>query len=210
MRDGGDLVVVGDERGAGRCGDALLGAGDTAVDAPLIDADVDAAEGCDRVDDQQGVILLAELADLFHRLHHGGGGLAVDAGDCLVAALLEFGFDLVRLKDGAPLALDQRDLCAAALEDLGEQVAETAECRNQDLVARADCTGEDGLQTAAGGRVDNIGLLVLGLEYLTRHFHGLGHERGKLRVELTEDMVGHGAEDARVGVNRAGTHEQAR
>ena len=119
-------------------------------------------------------------------------------------------FDLFGFKHGAPVALEQRDVRAAALEDFRQQVAEAAERRDQHLVAGADRRGQHGLEAAARRRIDDVRLVVLRLENLARHLHRLVHQLREFRVKLADDVGAHCAQHARVCLDRAGRHQHAR
>ena len=117
----------------------------------------------------------------------------MNAGHCLVGIFFQGIFNLLRLKYCTPFFFQQGNICSAALQNLCQQIAESAEGRDQYLVARADRAGQHCLQTASGCGIYQICLVVLCLEHIALHFHSLIHQCGKLRVKLSQDMCAHGA-----------------
>ncbi len=67
--------------GGGR--EALLRAGDGDINTPLVGLDQVAADGGDAVHDEEGIVLPAELPDLFGRVFDTRRGLVVDERDDL-------------------------------------------------------------------------------------------------------------------------------
>ena len=57
--------------------EALLTAAVSQVDFPVIEEERNTPEGCDRVEEQQAVVLAAKITDALHRLAHPGGGFGM-------------------------------------------------------------------------------------------------------------------------------------
>lgn len=151
----------------------------------------------------------ADRAQTGQRLRHGRRRVAMHRGDQLGPVLLDRLFDLLEGKDRAPFRLDGAHVGAAAARDLAQQMAEAAVDRHQHHVARHDQGGHAGLDAGARRAVDQERPMVLRLKDLPIEGHDLVHVRGEGGIELAQQRHRHGAGDARVGIDRTGTHHQA-
>jgi len=145
--------VEGDRRRAGRARQAFLQSGAHGVELPRIDINRHAAKRGGCVGIQNDVARPTHRADLGERLRHRGRGVAMHHREDARLVLLDRVLDLVRREHRAPFASDGGDVAAAALRDLGEQMAEAAEDRHQHLVARRNQRHEDGLDADTRGAV---------------------------------------------------------
>ena len=205
-----DPLVEGDGGRAGRAGQALLQAGGGGIDPPGIDGEVHATEGGGGIDIEDAVIPTAHVPYPGQGLGHGGGGVAVHDRHQLGAHALDLGLDGVGLEHGAPRGLHGAQLGAAAGGDLAEQVSEAAEDRHQYTVAGLDQGDQHGLDAGSGGAVDQERPAVGGLVEPAQQRHGLVHIGRELGVELAEQRHRHGAQHARIGVDRPRPQQQAR
>ena len=155
-------------------------------------------------------MLAAQGADLGQWLQHRGRGVTLAGGDDLGLVLLDSGFDLAGLEHRAPLGIDGDDVGADTLADLDQQMAEPAEHQHQQFVAGHDQRNETGLDAGARRAIDQERPLVGGTEHAAVELHGLVHVAGELRIELALQRHRHRAQHARIDVDRAGAHQQAR
>ena len=81
---------------------------------------------------------MAQSAQAVQRLQHGGGGVALADDHQLGRERLKRRLDLCQIKHRAPWRLHHVDVCATALGNLVEQLAEAAEAADQHLVAGLD------------------------------------------------------------------------
>lgn len=123
---------------------------------------------------------------------------------------LERGLDLLRRENRAPCCFDDVDLGPATPPDLGHELAETSEARNQNPIAGLDHRRHHRLDGCARGAVDDHRPLVSGLKHLPVERHGVAHVLAELGIELAEQLRRHRAQHAWIGIDRAGAHEEAR
>ena len=178
------------------------------VQLPGVGLEIHAAERRSCVDIGERIVFAAQGADFREGLGHGGRRVALAQRNELRADLLDRGLDLFGSEDRSPLRFEGRDLRATTGGDLDQQVAEAAEDRHEDLVAGLDQRHQRGFDCGTGGAIDQHGPAVLRLEHAAVERRSLGHEVAELRVELAEELGRHSPQHARVGVDRAGPHQQ--
>ena len=84
----------GDGRHPGRRAQALLRRAVGEVDVNVVEVHAGAAEGGHGVDEEKGVVVVGQLAEVVQRLKHAGRGFGVDSGQQLhLRLLLEDGLD---------------------------------------------------------------------------------------------------------------------
>ena len=137
---------------AGGRAEAFLGAAVADIQIPGVHLQVVAAEGGDGVDDDEGVMAVAELDDFGQGSEGAGGGFGVDDADGFDRAMFfEFvsqGGDIYGL---APIKVEDEGLGVAALGDVGEAVAKEAVAADDDFVAGFEDVGAGGFHSAGAG-----------------------------------------------------------
>ena len=193
---------------AGRQHQALLAAGDGAVDAPLIHAEIDRTDGADAIDEQQrGMLGIIDGAPhggdvagdtrcrlVLHHHHRAYRMLAV-GGECRM--------DMLRRGARAPRLFLHLDLETMAAREIDPQMAELAEARGQHTVAGAQRIGENRLPRAGAGRREDEHLTDGGLEDLLQV---LEQRQSQLREQSAAVVLHrpvHGAENAVRHIGRA-------
>ena len=199
----------GDRRGARRAAEALLHPGRDGVQPPGVGLQRVAAERRGGVGVKQHVVAAADRAQLGERLQHGGGGVALHGQQQARTNTLNRILHLVRGKHLAPRHLDGMHLCTAAAGNFAQQVAKAAKDRHQHLIARSNGGNQNGFNSRAGGAVHQHRPAVFGAEYAAIERHHLVHVVGHGRIVLADQLARHGAQHARVGVDRARPHQQA-
>ena len=191
---------------------ALLGAGDGAVDLPLVGVERQRADRGHAIDEEQGRVAggvdrLAHGADVGG---HAGRGLVMDHHDGLDLVVLVGAqglLDLLGMRAGAPLLLLDDDVEAEALRHVDPEVAELAVAGGQDLVAAGEGVGQRGFPDARAGGGEQEDRALGGAEHLL----GVLEERLRQRREVDGAVIlglhQHRAHDAVRDVGRAG-HEQ--
>jgi hypothetical protein len=157
---------------------------------------------------EEDVVPAADLADRVQRLAHSGGGVALHQRDQRGPHADDGLLDRLGREHLAPRDLDRVHLGTAAGGDLLQQVPETAEDRHQHAVAGLQQRHQRRLDAGAGGAVDEEGLRVLRAEDGAVQLHRLVHGGGHERVELADQLRGHGPQHPRVDGDRARAHEQ--
>ena len=100
-------------------------------------------------------------------------------------------------------------LRAAAAGNFAQQVTKAAKDRHQHLIARANGGDQNGFNPRAGGAVHQHRPAVFGAEHAAIERHHLVHVVCHGRIVLADQLARHGAQHARVGVDRARPHQQA-
>jgi hypothetical protein len=88
-------------------------------------------------------------------------------------------------------------------------VTKPTEDGHQHPVTRLDQRHQQRLDAGPRGAIDQQGALG-GLEHLLEQRRRFVHVGGELWVELTEHRHRHGPQHARIDIDRAGSHQQAR
>ena len=117
------------------------------------------------------------------------------------------GYGMVR-HDLAPGGLYDMDHRADALQYLLKQQTEPAEIDHQHPVTRRDQADQRRFDCGARGPVDQHRPAIGGAEHRAIQRHDLIHIGGHFGIELTQQIGRHGAKHARMGVDRAGPHQQ--
>ena len=187
----------------GRGPDALLRAGASRVDSPLIDFYRHATQRRHAVDRDERPVAVRDLGDLGHRLPGAGRGLGVDQRDQLGGLFLQLRLEALRSDHLPQRGLDDPDRRAGTRRHLGQALAEKADHADDALVPRLQQVEQDGLEPAAAGGRHRDGVVVRRAEYLPQHRHRLVHDLQKVRVEMADQRRGEGPADARVDVGGA-------
>ena len=196
----------GEARGAAQ---ALLGAGVDGVDAPGVDLDGDAGEAGDGVDGDQGSGLVGDAGDLVDGLPDAGGGFGVDDSDHLGGMGLEGLADLVGVEGFAVGAFEDLDLGPGATGDVDHAAAEDAVDADEHVVAGLDQVDDDGFHAGRAGAGDGQGHGVGGLEDVAQEGLHPVHQADEVGVEVAEEGLAHGGQDAGVDLAGAGAEEAA-
>jgi len=133
----------------------------------------------------------------------------VDGGHQRGPHALEGVLDGIQFDDLAPGRADGFDPGPDPRQDLAQQQAEAAEVHHQHRLSRRHQRHQRRLDPGPGGAIDQEGLLILRAEDRPIQRHDLVHVRGHLRIELAQQVGGHGAQHARMGIDRARAHQQA-
>jgi hypothetical protein len=197
-------------RESGRAAQAFLRAAVNGVDAPLVESHWATAQRSDGVEEHERPGVADELRNLFHRRERTGAGFGVDNGDELrLRHLLQRVGHLLRFDDAAPRRLDLRHFRAATLGHVAHARAEHAVDANDDLVPGFDEVHETELHPRAAGAAHGKRHFVLREENLAEHDFDLVHHLHEDRIEMAEERRGHGLEDGRRDIARAGAHQEA-
>ncbi len=199
----------GDRRGAGRPAEAFLHPGGDRIQPPGISLQRIAAQRGGGIGVEQHVIATADGAQLRQRLQHGGGSVALHRQQQTRAHALNRLLDLVRSEYLAPGRLDGMHLRPTAASNFAQQVAETTKDRHQHFIARPYGGEQNRLDAGARGAVDQQRPAVFGAEYAAIERHHLVHVVGHRRIVLADQLGRHGAQHARIGVDRPRPHQQA-
>ena len=189
------------QRQADRAAQALLRGDHGQVGLPGLEITAHAAEGRDRIDDQQPAVLRHHGRDRAEVVDGAAGGLAVhhaDDGDIRPAA--EGGRDACR-RDGAVVGdLDLDDLPRVPARPVAVAAAEHPRHQVEHHVAGADQRGRGRLEADHGFTLeDDRGWP--GLERLAQQLHGFGVQRAEGWVQVVQDRP---AERGQGGRRRAG------
>ena len=199
----------GDGRGAGRTAQALLHPGGHRVQLPGVGFQRVTAERCGGVGIEQHIVTTANLPQLRQRLQHGGGGIALHGEQQARPHALDRILNLIRRKDLTPRHLDGVHLCPAATRDLAQQMTKPAEHRHQHLVTGTDRRQQNRFDPGARGAVDQHRPAIFGAKHAAVQRHDFIHVVGHRRIVLANQLARHGAQHARVGIDRPRPHQQA-
>ena len=186
----------------------FLKAGGDGVDCPGIHLERISGKGCRDIRVEEHVVRGADRTEILERLQHRRRRVTLDDREKFRPVLDDRRLDLLGTENGAPLRLDGANIRPAPLCDLGEQVPEPAEDRHQHNVARLDQRNECRLDSGPRGAVNQQSLFIRGREHLAVEGHRLGHVRGHRRVVLADQLGRHRAQHPRVGIDRAGAHQE--
>ena len=112
------------------------------------------------------------------------------------------------IKYCSPRNLQRDNFCARTLGNLSLEMPETTEYGNQNLITGRDDRMNARLQTGACGAIDQHRLSVFGPENLPVKRHHLAHVAPEFRIELALDRHRHGAQNARIKINRTWPHQK--
>ena len=199
----------GDRRRARRAAEALLHPGRDGVQSPGVGLQRVTAERRGGVGIKQHVVAAADGTELGERLQHGGGGVPLHGQEQARTNTFNCILNLVRREHLAPRHLNGMHLRAAAAGNFAQQMTKAAKDRHQHLISRANGGDQDGFNSRAGGAVHQHRPAVLGAEHPAIERHHLVHVVGHGRIVLANQLARHGAQHARVGVDRARPHQQA-
>ena len=199
----------GDRRGARRAAEALLHPGRDGVQPPGVGLQRVAAERRGGVGVKQHVVAAADSAKLREWLQHGGGGVALYGEQQARTNTLNRILHLVRGEHLAPRHLDGMYLRPTAAGNFAQQVTKAAKDRNQHFIPRANGGNQYRFNPRPGGTVDQHRPAIFSAEYAAIERHHLVHVVGHGRIVLADQLARHGAQHARVGVDRARSHQQA-
>lgn len=159
---------------------------------------------------KQHVITAANRAELGQRLQHGGGGIPLHGQQQTGTNTFDGILHLIRGKHLTPWHLDGMHFRPAAAGDFAQQMAEAAKHRHQHFIARANGRHQNRLNARAGGAVHQHRPAVFGAEHPAIERHYFVHVVGHRRVVLTNQLARHGAQHARIGIDRPRPHQQTR
>ena len=136
-----------------------------------------------------------------------GGGFGVDVHhDLRRLAVDEFGGFGVG-EGFAPGLLEAHDLGTVAPGHVGHAVAEVSVGEDHDFGAGFDQVGDGSFHASAAGGRDNEGALVLGAEDVAQHALVVATDLEKVRIEVSDDGLGHGLIHAGVHLRGAGAEQ---
>jgi len=136
------------------------------------------------------------------------GRLAVHDGEHLRRRLAKRRLDRDGVERLSPLRADHADVGVAAPRKVLEQEAEAT--ADHHAISGLHQRHHRRLEPRAPGAGDRERARARGLQHQARERHHLVHDRGKLRVELTEQRRRHGAQYPGIGHARPGPEEDAR
>ena len=178
----------GHGRHPGRRAQALLRRAVGEVDVNVVEVHAGAAEGGHCVDEEKGVVVVGQLAEVAQRLEHPGRGLGVDSGQQLhLRLLLEDCLDCVGVGGLAPLHRYGDDLCPLARSDLRKAQPKKAILDDDGHVARLQEVGERRLHARGACAGDGEGEGVLRAVDLTQHLRDAVHDLDELGVQVAKD-----------------------
>ena len=197
----------GHQRHAGRDHEALLGAGEEAVDAPCVHRAGRDADRRDAVRDKEHFARAGKPGDGFHRMLRGGGGFADLHEHALgLGMFAERLFDL-RGRHGLPPGhIDFHDLKPAYGGDFGPAFTEFAAVHHDDCFAgqeQAVHGGGHGPGAGAGKREHRL----FGAEQLLEHGFGFQQDFLEAGLPVMDHVLREGEADA-FGQRRGAGSEQ--
>ena len=182
------LALTATGRHPGRRAQALLRRAVGEVDVNVVEVHAGAAERGHCVDEEKGVVVVGQLAEVAQWLEHAGRGLGVDSGQQLhLRLLLEDGLDCVGVGGLAPLHRYGDDLGPLARSDLREAHPKKAILDNDGHVTRLQEVGERRLHARGARTGDGQREGVLRAKDLTQHLRDAVHDLDELGVQVAKD-----------------------
>ena len=132
----------------------------------------------------------------------------MNGGDQLGRMFLDRLRDLIQRHHRAPGRVDGFHPRADAAKDFRQQQSEAAEIDHQHGIARHHQRHQRRLDPGTRRAIDQESPAVLGAEDGAVQRHHLVHVFRHFRIELAQQVRRHGAQHARMGIDRAGAHQQ--
>mmetsp|Transcript_11507 Transcript_11507/g.39301 ORF Transcript_11507/g.39301 Transcript_11507/m.39301 type:complete len:370 (+) Transcript_11507:389-1498(+) len=193
-------LAKGQRGHAGRDAEGLLAACVGRVNTPAVEEDGHAADGGDRVREQEAVVFAADLRDPFHGLPRAGGGLRVRNPEELGLVLGERRADLVQGEHLAPRAVDARHVVRVPRGHVHRALAEVAIHGAEGHVAVLRQVRMRRFPRRRARAADRDGERVLRLPRVPQQLLGLLHELQEVRIHVAHHGCGHCRVHARMRV----------
>ena len=191
-----------------RAAEALLAAAVGEINLPVVDVKGHTTEGGDRVEQQQAVVLAAEVTDASHRLTDAGGCFGVNHRQDGRLVLDQCGLKLLKREPLSPGFLDRFHITAIATGHVRQAKTEIALHSHQDGVTGFDRVGQGGFHGSTARATHWQRQPVVGLPGVAQKLLHFPHQLHIKRIEMADRGAGQRFQNRGMGVGGAWPQQQ--
>ena len=166
------------------------------------------SQGGDGVEQQQAIVLTAEITDAIHGLTDPCGGFGMHHRQDGRLVLLESCFQFVETEGFTPGLFNHLNIGPVAPRHVHQAVAEIPLHRHQHGVTRLNGVGQSGLHCGTSRATHGQRQAIVGLPGVTQQLLHLTHQLHVKRIEMADRSPGQSFQNGGMGIGRAWTQQQ--